>query len=307
MRSLLKRFRSDEDGSVLVLVALVLTAMMGFAALGTDVGMLVVERQRLSTVADAAALSGAQFLPEAPDLAADGAQTILRKNGLDPALSQVVISEDHHRVRVSLSKTVPLAFARLLGKESSDVVGRATALTANLSAYYGAAPIGVPRADWQIGQQVNLKLDAQDGTISPGNYQALALGKSGASSYENNLMYGYDAWIRQDEWVDTQTGNMAGPSIRAVNYRIGLDPAATATTYNRQSPRLVVVPVLEDFNVNGKGQVHVVGFATFFLEQAIDYGNERGAIVGRFVKLIVEGEGSTMAPDFGARTTKIIQ
>lgn len=304
---LVGRLVSEESGSLLVVAAFVMTAMIGLAALSADVGRLVVERQRLSTVADAAALSGAQFLPEAPESAVTTARGILQKNGINPLTGTVAISLDQKNVTVAVSRSVSMSFARIFGAEQVDVGSGARAHTSYLSRYYGAAPLGVPRADWQVGQQVTLKLAPQDGTVSPGNYQALALGKSGAASYEQNMMNGYQAWVGVDEWLDTETGNMAGPTIRAAKYRIDHDPYATATDYTRQSPRLMVVPVLEDFNVNGKGQVKVVGFATFFLEAALDQGNDRGSIIGRFVRLIVEGEGSDSAPDFGVRVTKLVQ
>lgn len=307
VRKLCGRFVGEESGSLLVVAAVVMTAMIGLAALGTDVGRLVVERQRLSIVADAAALSGAQFLPEAPDTAAATAQSILQKNGIDPLTATVAISLDQKDVTVSATRTVSMSFARIFGASQVEVGSGAQAHTNYLSAYYGAAPLGVPRADWQLGEQVTLKLSPQDGTVSPGNYQALALGKSGASSYEQNLMHGFPAWLRVDEWVATETGNMAGPTVRGAQYRIDQDPYATVDNYTRQSARLMVVPVLEDFNVNGKGEVLVIGFATFFLEEAIDEGNERGSITGRFVRLIVEGEGSDSAPNFGVRVTKLVK
>lgn len=199
-----------------------------------------------------------------------------------------------------------MSFGRVIGVAESTVTGRAVAETSNLSGAYGAAPLGVPQADWQLGQQVTLKMSAESGTVSPGNYQALALGKSGASMYEQNLMYGYEEWIRADQWIDTEPGNMAGPTVRGVNYRINQDPYATWETVTRQSPRLVIVPVLKDFNTNGKGQVNVVGFGIFFLEAAVGTGASKAEITGRFLRMITEGESSLTVPNFGVYTIKLV-
>ncbi len=49
----------DENGQVVVLTAVVLSALMGFLALAVDVGMLLYEQRELQTAADAAALAGA--------------------------------------------------------------------------------------------------------------------------------------------------------------------------------------------------------------------------------------------------------
>lgn len=297
----------EERGSIVVIVALAMTALMGLAALAIDVGRMYVERQRLSVVADAAALSGAQYLPHDQAGAAAAVQTYLQKNGVDPATATVSLAEDIRHISVGLSKKVPMTFARVLGFDEVAVTGSATSWAANLSGYYGVAPLGVPKADWKLGDQVILKLSPGIEGASSGNYQALALGKDGASTYEANLMYGYKQWLRAWEWVDTETGNMAQPTVRAVTYRINSDPDATYTTATRQSQRLVVVPILSDFNVNGSGQVQVVGFGVFFLEGANLDGNEKGAVIGRFVRLVAEGEGSESAPDFGAYTTKLTE
>lgn len=300
-----RKRRENEKGAVAVIVAAAMVAVAGLAALGTDVGRLFVEKQRLSTISDAAALAGVTRLPADPAGAVAAAREYLRKNGLDPNQATVEVTSDQKRLRVATTRQVGMTFARVIGVRQSLVAAGATAATAPISGYFGAVPLGVPRADWQVGQQVYLKLDADSGTISPGNYQALALGKTGASSYEANLAHGYQSWIRVNDWVDTETGNMAGPTARAVRTRIGQDPNSTWQTATRQSPRLVVVPILEDFNVNGRGQVHVIGFGMFFLEDASSSGN-KAEIIGRFVRLFTEGEISETAPDFGLRAIKLV-
>lgn len=294
----------EERGSVITLVVFAMTAMIGLAALGTDVGRLYLERQRLVTVADAAALSAAQRLPYQPDVARADARTYLLKNGFDPNQATVAVSSDQHRVSINLSRTVALTFARIIGQKQTKVDGGATAWSANLSGYQGAAPLAVPKDDWQLGQQVYLKLGPGDG--SSGNYQALALGRRGAATYEQNLMYGYEEWIRIGDWVETETGNMAGPTVRAVKQRVSEDPLATYTDVSRQSPRLLVIPIVDDFNVNGRSEVHVVGFAVFFLEAASETDSNTGEVVGRFLRIVLDGEGSDTAPDFGAHITKLV-
>jgi Flp pilus assembly protein TadG len=306
-KHLAHQLRIEQGGSILVVVAIALTAIFGLTALGTDVGRLYVERQHLSAVADTAALAGAQKLPGDPAGAAASAVDYIEKNGYPASSATIALSESNQRISVNLSSAVAMTFARVIGHSVEPVDGGATAKVSKLSGYLGAVPLGVPRASWQFGEQVTLKLDADSGTISPGNYGALALGKSGASMYEANLSNGYNSWIRADDWLDAETGNMATPTVRAVNYRIGLDPYVTYSTATRQSPRLVVIPILEDFTINGRGQVHVVGFGMFFLEKAEDQGNDKGEIVGRFVRMMTEGESADTAPDFGLYTVKLVQ
>jgi Flp pilus assembly protein TadG len=304
---LAQRLRREERGSVLVVVAIALTAIFGLAALSTDVGRLYVMRQRLSAVADAAALAGGERLPADPTGAVNNAIAYLQKNNIDPARATIALTESNHKISVTIDDAVPMTFARIVGHSQEPVSSSATAWATPISGVYGAVPLGVARADWVYGQLVYLKMDASTGTVSPGNYQALALGRTGASTYESNLANGYPGWIRMGNWIDTQTGNMATPTVRGVNTRISQDPYSTYTTVKRQSPRLVKVPILADYNVNGSGQVNVVGFAMFFLEQGIDEGNEKGQIVGRFVKMMTEGEANGSAPDYGLYAVKLTQ
>jgi Flp pilus assembly protein TadG len=62
MRSLLTRSR-DESGQVFVFFALILTILVGVAALVVDVGSWYQAQRHTQTAADAAALAGAQQLP----------------------------------------------------------------------------------------------------------------------------------------------------------------------------------------------------------------------------------------------------
>lgn len=53
---------TDQQGVTIILVALLLTVLLAFAALAIDIGHLYIVRNELQNAADAGALSGAQFL-----------------------------------------------------------------------------------------------------------------------------------------------------------------------------------------------------------------------------------------------------
>lgn len=59
---LLRKPLEQQRGATAIIVALVLTVLLGFAALAVDVGYLMVGRNELQNVADAAALAGARTL-----------------------------------------------------------------------------------------------------------------------------------------------------------------------------------------------------------------------------------------------------
>ena len=75
---------SGERGQVLVLFALLLGVLVLLVMTVVDVGFFVIERQRVQAAADAAALAGAQELPDNAVLAESIAIDYIEANGVDP-------------------------------------------------------------------------------------------------------------------------------------------------------------------------------------------------------------------------------
>ncbi len=80
-RARVMKFRSDENGQVLVLTAFCMLALLGFLALAVDVGMLYREKRIVQTAADAGALAAAAQIGTYPD-GSTPAQTAATQNGL---------------------------------------------------------------------------------------------------------------------------------------------------------------------------------------------------------------------------------
>ena len=141
-----------EEGQSLVLVALWLTVLLGFAALAIDVGRLYSERRFLQNAADAAALAGAAALIQGRTAAEAeaAARAVLTRNfqndptGNPPALPSVVpLYEEGHAgeasylkdgvlvtgngVWVAVKNPVNYTFGRALGVLTQDVGARARA------------------------------------------------------------------------------------------------------------------------------------------------------------------------------------
>lgn len=125
---MLKKLWKKEDGQALVLAALLLATLLGFAALVIDVGSLQVEKQRLQTVVDAAALAGAQELPDA-NAARKTAEAYAEMNGVDK--SSLVITTPYdgspNMIEVVSTARVAYTFAGILGFQEGDVTARAVA------------------------------------------------------------------------------------------------------------------------------------------------------------------------------------
>jgi len=150
----------DERGSVMVVVALAMTALLSMVALAVDVGMLFTARGEAQRVADAAALAGAgSFLEQWNN--ADRARNVAIEYGsynTVRAEDVVILAEDvevdmaTHRVTVAVRRTadrgsaVATWFARVFGVDEVDIAARATAEAAPAGAAICLMPVTLPDA-----------------------------------------------------------------------------------------------------------------------------------------------------------------
>ncbi len=304
--SLIRHLVHDQRGSIAVITALAMVAIMGAAALVLDVGSLYLERARVTRAVDAAALAGVQSLggTPRPAEALQASRSYAEANGLDLSKTQFHIDEGSRVVKVQSSKTVTFGLARLLGFDKGQVQAPSEAQVGAISGVRGAVPLGIEKQTFVYGKTYTLKQGGGDGY--DGNYGALALG-SGASDYGTNLAYGYSGWVRANEWVPTETGNMSGPTQAAMRQRLrDTDPKWSFENATLQCPRLVVVPVINSFVLNGRGEVQVVGFAAMYLDDYVGSGNN-SVIYARFKEMILEGEYSPTQTDYGVRATKLVR
>ena len=78
-----RRTRGRESGQMLTMALMLLVLLLGFSAIVVDVGFFLHRRERVQHIADAAALAGAQELPNDMILAEDIAREWAARNGLD--------------------------------------------------------------------------------------------------------------------------------------------------------------------------------------------------------------------------------
>jgi hypothetical protein len=166
----------DDRGSVMVVVALAMTALLSIVALAVDVGMLFTARGEAQRVADAAALAGAGAFLDcwdcswADEVAVDhaidyGALNTVRAQGVEILPEDVTVDMATHRVTVVVRRTadrgsaVATWFARVFGVEEVDVAARATAEASPAGAAICLMPFTLPDA-WDD--------EDDDGAYDPG-------------------------------------------------------------------------------------------------------------------------------------------
>lgn len=131
----------DDDGAVMVIVALALVVLLGCMALVVDAGVMYVNKAHLQNVADAAALAGASELPDT-DAAEDEAIKYCTLNGVveEDGYYIEVSSSDDDKIKVKCGKQVTYIFARALGfGEEDDPIVVASAVAQRKGQWAGEA------------------------------------------------------------------------------------------------------------------------------------------------------------------------
>ena len=134
-----RRLRRDEQGAVLLIVALALIVMVGMAVLTVDLGRMIAVRRSLVRSADSAVLAAAQQCAmangEAAARVAADVNAGLNEPGvarrtwvIDAAACDDVTLDALHSVRAGYGESLQLYFAPILGVNSGDVGGEATAV-----------------------------------------------------------------------------------------------------------------------------------------------------------------------------------
>ncbi|MGI5927751.1 MAG: pilus assembly protein TadG-related protein [Thermacetogeniaceae bacterium] len=304
MKKILILFR-DERGAVAVIVAVAMVFLLGLTALVTDVGNIVFAKRKMVTAADAAALAGAQELVNNPTNAESRAIEYASKNGASPAKVSVSVSDDEKEISVLASQVVDYSFARALGFHSTLVTARAKAIIAPATALSGIVPFTVPMpasgSDFDYDEEVVLKVSHwNDGCIGQGNFGAIALGGVGGNLYEDNLKHGYDGTLSIGDIVPTEPGNMSGPTISGVQYRID----------NGQN--IIFIPLFDpvEYQQHGRAEIEIAGFACFEIIGVGGPGNEND-VIGKFKEWFVPNNSSSVDPsenmDFGLYSLMLVE
>lgn len=148
--------------------------------------------------------------------------------------------------------------------------------------------------DFLVGSSYLLKADPT--AAEYGNFFAVDLGGTGGRIYRDNIHYGSQAVIYIGQTLQTETGNMTGPTSQGLTDRFAGDPHTTYSSWLNDTPpkppcpRLVYVPVCEWMEIpNGKTDVYVKGFAAFFVEDVENSGGGDLRVNGVFLDYIGPG------------------
>jgi Flp pilus assembly protein TadG len=298
MRRYLARFRR-QGGQIAIVYAGALIALVGAVGLGADVAVMYFNWLSMQKAADAAALAGANDLPEDPDTAKTTAKQYAELNGLtagevgDPV---VVVPNDGSTstITVNAARDVPYFFGKVFGLKQQLIQVSATAASpgspscigctlpgtpANPGTFgsyvgqWGLIPVGLQyTTNWKWDQPISLTQGGtgKNGTYGPGNWGSLALGGQGGNNERSNLANGYSGPVNIGDWVNTEPGQKVGPIDQGMNDRMAaaasMDSSGTFLAHVPNNPRAVIFPLVDWNNPNGRAGVQVMGFAMAWVD-----------------------------------------
>jgi Flp pilus assembly protein TadG len=310
-------------GQMAVVITIAMPVLIGAMGLGMDMAVLYYNWVQLQKAADAAALAGAEQLTGDPTTTDNSAVTAcaqlyacqdgvsVQTQGTCPGNTEVCAggtadpmtitpAADERSVTVTVRRTVPYFFFKLIGINDAGVAVRATAGILPTTGVCGAAPFGLPcklncngsagcygsgtpgagdhtcGGAYNFGTQLQFKasnncvLNGCVITGVPGNWDPLAIGGSGASVYRSNIGYGETQTIRPGDTLPTETGNIVGPTAQGFTDR-GLNmtatPVSVPTSFSANDHHIIVVPLVDYTQAKGgKSNVPVVDFVTLYVQ-----------------------------------------
>lgn len=296
----------SERGQALVVTLLFVFAVIGMAAAVLDVGSWYRADRKLQANADAAALAGAQELPESTSSASSVALDYARRN--DGGLTAqgiryrtTVVPND--TIEVTAERPAPGFFAKVIGFNSVQVRAKAVARAGAPSKARWAAPIGVEMTHPMLsgngcpcwGKPTTLELDK----VGPGAFHLINLdgsrGGTSPATLADWIENGLDAFMDLGWYYSDPGAKFNSSHVKdALTKRFGSE---------------LLFPIFSEVRGNGANlQYKVVGWAGFHLT-GYDIKGSKSKLNGWFQRVIWEGIQSESAPerDFGVRTVRLVE
>jgi hypothetical protein len=307
--------RRDERGQAIVLMTLSLVVIMGMATLVLDVGNWYHTKRRLQGTADAAALAGAQLLPNDSSGAQSQALAYANKNGGDVAGANITVTSTvlpNDTISVRARKTDPGIFSSIIGIASADIDARAKARVGPPTKARYVAPMVVDcehelihncDGDSTPDFGVNTTMD-YDPMGAPGAYGMLNLqggnGTPGSSDEAEWILHGFDKYLGLGDYKSDPGAKFSSSNIRdALEARRGT---------------VLLFPVFRTLSGQGQNAVYeIIGWIGFNLTTFEVHGNN-AVLHGYFTEFIAQGilastGGGESGPSssFGVKSIQLIE
>lgn len=284
--------RTEEAGQTLVVFVIFLMVCVMFVGLVVDGGMYFFERREMQGTADAAAMAAVRELPGSVGEADTAARDyVTNQNGVaGGVVRDLQFSDGNRRVEILVGKAGTSSFGEVLGISRPEIAARAVARVQMMGPRPGMLPFGFMRGTYTIGENTEVKWDDP----GSGNRGALAPdmmpncgNASGANDFRDLIKSsefgGVDACPTPlQATLDTEPGNMAGPTRQGFDQRIGGDGQGYGTLVGTDpgtgfqtiedpnSPRIGMVPIIENLDgttgwPTGRAEIRIIGYMMVYI------------------------------------------
>ncbi len=307
----MEKLYKKKKGVAAVYLAISMVVLLLFSALVIDIGMLALNKSKIQNACDAAALAGAQELPNKIT-----AESVARKYAIDNGVENIYIhvefpSSNKIIVRAD-NKPVEFFFAKVIGINDGLASAKATALLAPVtSGIKGLRPFGLFKTEFVFGQPYTLKESSQNG--DQGNFKWLSMPNdsvngNGKPLLDANVESGSTKSYSVGNSVDSETGNTVAAlnSVKALYDSCPHSPKCTSTSYVADCPRIITIPILEPTAVSPTGNTTYIisGFARFILNDVPNINGKTQA-TGTFIQEVITGGISEIQPDYKLNGVKL--
>jgi Flp pilus assembly protein TadG len=316
----MRRRLRDDRGQSFAFVAIGLTALVGMTAFVVDVGAWFRADRQLQSVADAAALAGAQALPYDPAKALLLAQDYAKKNGGPTAESMTLQKEfvTNDTLAVTYSDKIPGFFAKILGVDTVTVRATAKARASTPKGARWVAPIVVSEKHPLLGctapGKCNPVFDVETvlmldnlkdpgGPTAAGAFGLLNLvkgdssGTVGASDLAAWLAKGYDQTMTPGTYYSVPSAMFNSSDFQA------------ALADKIKTGDEVLFPIYRKIIKQGSNAEYtIVGWVGFVITGMIGTGST-STITGHFTQVVWDGlpadDASSGTPDYGVHVVSL--
>jgi hypothetical protein len=300
------KFR-NESGQAIVVMVLFMGVLLAVGAAVLDVGAWYRADRKLQATADAAALAGAQGLPDSQAEAHSLALGYADKNGggvvsAGVTFSTTVVPGD--TIKVHAQKPMPGFFSKVFGIASVNVGADAKARTGVLNEAKWAAPVAVDEKHEKLqckptpcfGEATTLDFFK----VGPGAFRLINIDQSHGGTSPGTvgewIESGLDAymplgWYYSDPGIKPNSSHIKN----ALDVRMG---------------DVLLFPIYRETRASGSNfEYLVVGWAGFRVSGYTIHGSNDSRLYGWFEQVIWQGIESDSAgePDFGARAVTLLE
>jgi Flp pilus assembly protein TadG len=290
----------SERGQAFVLAAVAMVMCLGMAALVLDVGNWFRDKRRLQGTVDAAALAGAQQLPDDSSGAQAQALSYANKNGGDVAGSSIVVTSQYYSndtISVTGQRNDPGIFSKVIGIPGADITAKATARVgpptqalhvAPMVVYCGHSLIMNCNNDHTPQFNVSTTMD-YDPMGAPGAFGMLDLdGESGAIGSSTEAAWitdGFDKYLGLGKYKSDPGAKFGSDNVQsALQDRVNT---------------VLLFPVFKTLDGTGSNADYdIIGWIGFYLQSYDIHGNS-ATLHGYFTSYIAEGILSKHSPGSG--------